>query len=139
MNIKEFAESLDDYSGSLALSVETLELERARGTLKLAEQEDLLGDLHEAVQARHLNPWRRKVLLGLLPGMLLIALGGFSFGKQWNGFLGLLAAIPGGLFLLWGIYALWRLQKVRRLEFRWLGEVEKRLQQGGTVFDQDGR
>jgi len=135
MTIREFAAMLDDYTGSLVQEVEKLEIERTRGILNLNEQMDLVGDLREAVKARRIRPWRKKALLALIPGAVLVAVSAMPFGPLWNGLLRLVAGILGGLLILWGIYGFWMVLKFKKLECKWLRRVEENLRQGGTVFD----
>jgi len=55
MTIKESAAILAASTWSLSREVDKLELERARGTLNLVEQMDLVADLREAVQTRRVS------------------------------------------------------------------------------------
>lgn len=134
MTIREFAAILDDYSGSLAREVDKLDLERTRGTLNQEEQMDLVTDLREAVQVQRIRPWRKKALLSLIPGVLLLV--AISIPRLLSsGAPRVAGGTLGGLLILMGIYGFWMVFKFKRLECRWLGNVEKTIRQGGTVFD----
>jgi len=135
MTIREFAIMLDDYTGSLTQTVDKLEIERARGTLSLDEEMDLIQDLRTVVKLRHIRPWRKRLLLSFFLGTLLITLRFMPLDPSWPEKVIPALGILGGLLLVWSIYCLWKLLGFRRLECQWLGRAEEQLAGGSSVFD----
>jgi len=136
MTLRTRVSRLDDYTGELTQALEKLEIEQARGALNRDEQVDFLGDLRVAIENRDLKPLRTHALLSLLImvigslGMLLLPR---SLPFHRAAFVGCL-----GLAILGLLLAAWRVSlylRRRRVDRRWLAELEARVAGGGTVFD----
>ena len=136
MTIKELATKLDDYSGTLSMEVEKLQIERTRGTLGPDEQLDLVGDLREAVMATLIRPWRVKTFWGTSLGLLFLAASLFLPPGIPNReiYLPVAIGLSALAFLLSG-YGIWMLLKYRKSEGLLLRKAEEAVRKGGTVFD----
>ena len=136
MTIQELAAKLDTYSGDLAMEVEKLQMELARGTLGKDEQLDLVGDLREAVMQTSIRPWRVKTFWGTALGLLFLAASLFLPADLSKREIYLPVTIGlSALAFISGGYGIWKLLKFRKVEGQWLRRAEEAVRKGGTVFD----